>query len=658
MSTNARRLAGWLCFVFSLTLGGAGVAEAQVTQTDATKTPLPQPVGPAELDLVNNSWAWNSNTDINQDAAGVNLNPAVKYGAYYAPPTYPQFVTGDAITLQGLFKWRKEAIDPIKDAQTSPGYFSAKCGFTGQIVLLGGNCQVKFGWYNVVDPTDKTPPKYFPPIPDGTKNPDGTPATNPDGTPHSNPDPRSEIYPFVDAPATSLHCTQDDGVGPKTDGFCPLAWDNLGPRQLKNKRWIPKTFSSGDISKDPHWKGGFVAFAVIGAANTVCTQSKFSMYEHNQRNAQGVPWVTTLIYRSTVEPGAVYLAFEDLPMPAADWKTGGQNGKGADGDFNDFVFYVSGLACEGGNMPCDTGQIGACSVGRTDCAVNGQSPVCRPVVQKGAEICDNVDNDCDGVIDNGEGLCTNPDKPFCFQGQCVGTCVGGEFPCPVGLECDASGHCSDPVCASVTCMPGTACRNGQCVDPCMGVTCPYGQSCQLGQCVDPCMGVTCPGERVCERGLCVANCSCRGCDTGLTCTADGKCTDPACAGVKCAAGTICKAGACVDACAGVTCPGNGVCSLGTCSTPMPGGDGSSGNGSISFGGSGIDFPGTGGNSTGASGPSNGTSGHGVASKSSGCGCRMADRPMNLPAQLAWLGSAVALAFAARKRREARNQSRN
>jgi MYXO-CTERM domain-containing protein len=319
------------------------------------------------------------------------------------------------------------------------------------------------------------------------------------------------------------------------------------------------------------------------------------------------------------------------------------------------VFYVSGLACEGGNMPCDTGQIGACSVGRTDCAANGLPPVCRPVVQKGPEICDNVDNDCDGVIDNGDGLCTNPDKPFCFQGQCVGTCVGGEFPCPVGLECDASGHCSDPACASLTCMPGTACRKGECVDPCTGVMCPYGKTCQLGQCVDPCMGITCPEGRVCERGLCVANCSCRGCDTGLTCANDGRCTDPACANVNCEAGKVCKGGDCIDACKDVVCPGNAQCTLGVCAAPMSG-DGSGGGGmTIDFGGNtGFPFP-TAGSGNGPGGPSDPGGNHGVASKASGCGCRIADGPANLPTQLAWLGSAVALAFAARKRRHARKQ---
>src|SRR4051812_30273311 len=85
---------------------------AQVTQTDAAKTSLPQPVGSAEHNLVDLTMAWNADSPVNRDAAGVYLNPPPRYGDVYAPPTYPQFVTGDAITLSGLFKWRKEKIDP------------------------------------------------------------------------------------------------------------------------------------------------------------------------------------------------------------------------------------------------------------------------------------------------------------------------------------------------------------------------------------------------------------------------------------------------------------------------------------------------------------------------------------------------------------------
>ena len=535
---------------FVVALAGAGPAAAQVTQTDAIKTPLPQPVGVAELSLVNDSWAWNANTQIIQDASGVNLSPPIAYGDYYEPPTYPQFVTGDAITLSGLFKWRKEAIDPVKDAKTGPGYFSAKCGFRAQVVLLGGSCENKFGWYNVLDANSTTPPSA------------------------------AEIYPFVDEPVSSLSCTQEDGVTTKTDGFCPLAWDNVGPRQLSKKRWTPKSFYSGAIKSDPRYKGGFVGFAMIGATTGLYTQSKFSMYEHNQRNAQGVPWVTSLIYESTVEAGSFYLAFEDLPMPAAGWKTGGPSGTGADGDFNDYVVRVSGLSCAGGNQACDTGQFGQCSLGRTTCAAAGEVSLCRAIKQKSAEVCDNVDNDCDGFVDNGTALCADTNKPNCFRGACIPSCKDGGFSCPTNSTCDASGKCVD-ACTAVSCGPGTICRNGACVgEPCSGVVCAYGERCELGRCIDPCAGVTCGSDRVCDQGLCVDSCSCAGCAAGLTCGASGRCIDSACAGKSCPTGQTCLLGSCIDPCAGIVCPGGGVCSGGNCFATGNGGHG----GIASFGG--------------------------------------------------------------------------
>jgi len=92
-------------------------AQAQVFQTDAAKTPLPQPVGMDEFNLVTNSWGWNAMSQSWKDTmTGAQLTAPIVYGQYYAPPTYPQFVDGDAITLQGLFKWRGEMLDPVKDA--------------------------------------------------------------------------------------------------------------------------------------------------------------------------------------------------------------------------------------------------------------------------------------------------------------------------------------------------------------------------------------------------------------------------------------------------------------------------------------------------------------------------------------------------------------
>ncbi|HYQ03732.1 MAG TPA: MYXO-CTERM sorting domain-containing protein [Polyangiaceae bacterium] len=631
MLSSARRFAGSLgmCMgAFALLL--AEPASAQVSQTGTT-TVLPQPVPMAEMTLVTDSWGWNVNTVINRDRNGMNLNPGVKYGDYYAPPTYPQFVNGDAITLGGLFKWRGEQIDPVKDAKTGPGYFSAKCGFTGQLLLMGGNCQAQFGWYNVTDPNSKTPPAA------------------------------TEIYPFMKGkPNQLLTCTNGEEMPPtiKTDGFCPLAWDNRHPYNLSVERWKIVTFPSGDISKDKNYKGGYVGFALIGG-DPKCPQSKFSMYEHNQRNSAGNPWVTTLIYHSTVDPGGYYMAFEDLPMSAADWKKKDATSTdgGADGDFNDFVFYVTGLTCAGGNMPCDTGLQGACSAGRTDCAAEGEKAACRPVIQAGPEVCDNVDNDCDGVIDNGDGLCTG-DKPICFQGMCVGTCDNGEFPCPGGLTCDDSGHCTDKVCASVTCMPGTACRAGKCVNPCDGVNCPYPQSCQLGQCVDPCKGVSCPADRVCEKGLCLSKCDCRGCDAGLTCANDGRCVDAACANVVCGAGLQCQAGNCVDPCVGVTCPNGTTCKDGMCPLAMPGdgtgNTGNTGNDPITFGGgdSGLNFGGAP-SSSGGAGNNEGPRRNAPDVSAKGCGCRVGGDTDATSTKVAWVSALFALGLALHRRRSVR-----
>ncbi|HYQ00489.1 MAG TPA: hypothetical protein VER96_17550 [Polyangiaceae bacterium] len=182
------------------------------------------------------------------------------------------------------------------------------------------------------------------------------------------------------------------------------------------------------------------------------------MFEHNARNASGVPWVTTLIYQSTVDTGGFYFAFEDQPMSAADWKQTSSGKDGADGDFNDLVYYVSGLTCAGGNHSCDTGLQGACAVGRTGCAPEGQIPACQPVNHPSAESCDNVDNDCNGLVDDGDGLCAS--GKVCFHGACVASCKTGEFPCPTGNTCDDSGRCVDPSCAVLSCPSGSVCRAG------------------------------------------------------------------------------------------------------------------------------------------------------------------------------------------------------
>jgi MYXO-CTERM domain-containing protein len=469
--------------------------------------------------------------------------------------------------------------------------------------------------------------------------------TEPNGlvVPRDSANGEEQLYTFFQAQGESIAWQQDASTQP--DVFSPLcgfkatfmlnqagshfglAWYNVDPNATQPPSAlytiapantpVGTVFTGADIRQDPNYAGALIGFALIGG------QTHYSEAQWNVNCTSCSPpgpWILSLTYKSTKIANAYYLAFEDGNVTASSFNN--------DGDYNDDVYLLEGLECVGGGQQCDTGQPGACEQGVTQCSTGG-SVTCTQIVQPGPEKCDGLDNDCNGLVDDGDNLCQA--GYVCDKGSCVKACSGGEFPCAGNKIC-SNGYCIDPSCASVTCPSGQVCVGGKCKGPCDGVTCPAGQVCRAGACVDPCSGVTCPQGQVCSGGGCVMSCTCQPCGSGLACDAtSGQCVDPGCVGKQCQAGTVCQAGQCVDPCAGAVCPSGQICQDGNC-VANPNGSGGSDAGAAGDGG--IVIIGSGGSSGASGGSANGGAGDGFgageaygqeekANSSSGCGCRVA-----------------------------------
>jgi len=225
----------------------------------------------------------------------------------------------------------------------------------------------------------------------------------------------------------------------------------------------------------------------------------------------------------------------------------------------------------------DNADRGECEFGETQCLAG--APSCVGYIGPSDEICNGLDDNCDGTADN-QATCPSLDD-LCHEAQCVYHCLGAEQPCPNGFACttlDEGDYCLREDCTSYPCPANFECDTGTgaCIDQCPAGTCRVGEICRDGDCYD-CFdpGFGCVEGKQCRAnydgiGVCLDDpCFTVTCDPATEyCASDGSCVSVNCT-PACIGGQICRDGACAaDLCATANCSNGEKCDplTGQCAT--------------------------------------------------------------------------------------------
>ena len=242
-----------------------------------------------------------------------------------------------------------------------------------------------------------------------------------------------------------------------------------------------------------------------GSSNEHCKCTPGEMQECGKTGGICTKGMQTCSTDATWEPdckGAV------MPQPET---CDGQKDEDCDGlqDLED-----PDCACINGTSEACVAGRGACAAGTRSCS-NGKWTACMPVTAPQAEVCDGMDNDCDGTPD---------DNASCPSGQ---TCANGRCGCREAATMDCTVSFAMGPCA----RGKRTCRSSEWSE-CESSTTPQGETCDGVD--NDCNGMMddgnlCPNGRACVKNGSTAACAtCSAATVATDCPDQTPCKKPSC----------------------------------------------------------------------------------------------------------------------------------